>query len=304
MKSIESLRYFIATVKQGSFSAAAEQLNMAVSSISRHVQQLEKEFNSPLLIRHTRRLSLTETGQHVYRQGIAICAQIDQLVDEVALHQQRVQGHVKISAPLWYGTHYIAPLLPALQQQWPQLTIYLNYSDEELDPYGADYDLYIRMEDYSDSSFIARPLQHIEYWACASTGYLATAAPLNQPADLEQHQLLAQHFRHISSQWFFEQTLTQATTAKQKIELNSAWLSSNSSLALLEAALQDGGIVLLPHHMVINAINNGKLVRVLDQYTASPFNTTQSMALVYTKNKTQELKTKVVINHLLSQLSQ
>ncbi|OBU23961.1 hypothetical protein AYY22_06455 [Photobacterium kishitanii] len=257
MKSIESLRYFIATVKQGSFSAAAEQLNVAVSSISRHVQQLEKEFNCPLLIRHTRRLSLTETGQHVYHQGIAICAQIDQLVDEIALHQQRVQGHVKISAPLWYGTHYIAPLLPALQQQWPDLTIYLNYSDEELDPYGADYDIYVRIEDYSDSSFIARPLQHIEYWTCASANYLATAAPLHQPTDLEQHQLLAQHFRHISTQWYFEQTQTEITT-KQKIELNAAWLSSNSSLALLEAALQDGGIVLLPHHMVIAAINEKK----------------------------------------------
>ncbi|PSW60884.1 hypothetical protein C0W54_13145 [Photobacterium kishitanii] len=303
MKSIESLRYFIATVKQGSFSAAAEQLNVAVSSISRHVQQLEKEFNCPLLIRHTRRLSLTETGQHVYHQGIAICAQIDQLVDEIALHQQRVQGHVKISAPLWYGTHYIAPLLPALQQQWPDLTIYLNYSDEELDPYGADYDIYVRIEDYSDSSFIARPLQHIEYWTCASANYLATAAPLHQPADLEQHQLLAQHFRHISTQWYFEQTQTEITT-KQKIELNAAWLSSNSSLALLEAALQDGGIVLLPHHMVIAAINEKKLVRVLNEFTASPFNTTHSMALVYTKNKTQELKTKVVVDHLLAQLGQ
>ncbi|MCD9510902.1 LysR family transcriptional regulator [Photobacterium phosphoreum] len=303
MKSIESLRYFITTVKQGSFSAAAEQLNVAVSSISRHVQQLEKEFNSQLLIRHTRRLSLTETGQHVYRQGMVICAQLDQLAEEVALHQQRVQGHVKISAPLWYGTHYIAPLLPVLQQQWPQLTIYLNYGEEALDPYGADYDIYIRIEDYSDSAFIARPLQHIEYWACASADYLATAAAIHQPVDLKQHQLLAQNFRNISTQWYFEQTQPDIKT-KQKIELNSAWLSSNSSLALLEAALQNGGVVLLPHHMVITAINEKKLIRILNQYTVSPFNTAHSMALVYTKDKTQDLKTKVVIDHLLSQLGQ
>ncbi len=303
MKSIESLRYFIATIKQGSFSAAAEQLNVAVSSISRHVQLLEKEFNCPLLIRHTRRLSLTATGLHVYEQGIAICLQIDQLMSDVVLQQRSVQGHVKISAPLWYGTHYIAPLLPALQQQWPQLTIYLNYGEEALDPYGADYDIYIRIEDYADSAFIARPLQHIEYWACASASYLASAAPLHHPIDLEHHQLLAQNFKHISTQWYFEHTQTEIRT-KQKIELNSAWLSSNNSLALLEAALQNGGIVLLPHHMVITAINEKKLIRVLNEYTVSPFNTAHSIALVYTKDKTQELKTKVVIEHLLAQLGQ
>ncbi|WP_108652034.1 LysR family transcriptional regulator [Dongshaea marina] len=101
LKSLDSLRYFIAVVKLGSFSAAAEKLDTSVSSISRHVQLLEKELQVPLLIRHTRRLSLTETGKLVFEQGQEVCTQLDTLGESIVLRHQQVRGTVRISAP--YG---------------------------------------------------------------------------------------------------------------------------------------------------------------------------------------------------------
>ena len=299
MKSIESLRCFIATVQQGSFSSAAEQLNMSVSSISRHVQILEKEFNAPLLIRHTRRLALTPIGTQVFQKGLEICHQIDDLMDDVASDNQRIIGHIKISAPLWYGTNYLAPLLPEFHRQYPDITVYLNYGDEDHDPYGAEFDLYIRPSTKTDSSLISRPLQSVDYWLCASPEYLTHHPVTANLNDLKHHQWLVQSFRHIINCLYFFDPSTQETT---RLDLSHAWLSTNSSPALLAAALHHGGITALPHHMIDEHIQKNQLIRLFETSIISPFQIKNQMAIIYTKDKIKDQKTQTLIHYLLTYL--
>ncbi len=106
MRSIESLRCFLAVVDEGSFSGAARRLNLAVSSVSRYVQLLEQELKAPLLTRHTRTLSLTETGRLVYEQGQDICSRIDGLGEQVARRTQEVRG--------WFGSRRPYGLAPTV----------------------------------------------------------------------------------------------------------------------------------------------------------------------------------------------
>lgn len=300
MKSIDSLRCFIAIVNLGSFSAAAEQLNKSVSSVSRQVQLLEQEVGLPLLIRNTRRLSLTPSGQLLFKESLRICQQIDSLMERLSCQSLQVKGLVKISAPLWYGTHYIAPLLPALHTKHPELTVYLNYSDEYQDPFGAEYDLYVRVNDEKDSSLIARALGYVDYWLCATPSYLSAKPPILCVEHLIDHQLLAQDFRHKSSVWF----LCQAPThAHAQINLSNAWLLSNSSPALLEAALHHGGVALLPHQMVAPYVNEGKLIHLLPDHQLSPFKEKHQVFIVYTKDKKVDLKVKVVSQFLIERLT-
>ncbi|KJG31177.1 LysR family transcriptional regulator [Photobacterium angustum] len=300
MHSLEALRCFVATVKHGSFSAASKELNISVSSISRYVKLLEDEFKSPLLIRHTRTLALTETGLMVYEKGNSICEQINQLSEDVAVQQQQIQGNIRICAPLWYGAHYIAPLLPELTKKWPELTIYLNHGEEDLDPYGADYDLYIHMEENKDASFVARRLKSVDYCLCASPTYIGSHPVIKVSNDLNQHSLIKQVFTQPSNYWYLHEKHSDNLNT---IKLASNHISSNSSLALLQVVLSHGGIALLPRKMVEVFINNQQLVELLPQYTATPFQDKSSISLIYLKNKSHNRKSKIVIDHIVKHLA-
>ncbi|WP_159084741.1 LysR substrate-binding domain-containing protein [Dongshaea marina] len=129
-------------------------------------------------------------------------------------------------------------MLADINKRWPQLSIYLNYGDENLDPYGDDYDLYVRMATASDSSLIARPLSAVEYWLCASPDYLQQAASIEEPADLAQHKLLEQRFRQGIDCWRFTHI---ESDRHERLDLSSAWFSTNSAPSLLQVAIDGGG---------------------------------------------------------------
>lgn len=299
MKSIEPLRCFLSVVEEGSFSGAAKKMNMAISSVSRYVQLLESELNSSLFIRNTRQITLTEVGNMVYQQGIEICTQIDRLGESVAEKRHDVQGKVKITAPLWFGSHMIGPILIKLKRIWPKLLVQIDYNDNARDPYDQEYDLYVQITNPKDSLLIARPLKSVEYWLCASPEYIKkNGGAVKDISELSSHQLLKQSAPTGYHGWYFYDQENRCV----QIDTSKGWYSSNASFSLMQAALHDAGIVMLARKMIEAEVVQGNLTRLLDSYRCIPYPKESSLHLVYAKGKTQQPKCKVVVDAILSEL--
>ncbi|MCL9781257.1 LysR family transcriptional regulator [Vibrio sp. S4M6] len=298
MKSIEPLRCFIHVVEEGSFSAAAKKMNLAISSVSRYVQLLEEELKAPLFIRNTRQMSLTDVGNMVYQQGVMICTQIEQLGESVAESKHQVQGKVKITAPLWYGSQMIGPVVIDLKKKWPHLIVQIDYNDQARDPYDEEYDLYVQITNPKDSSLVARPLKSVEYWLCASPQYVAEFGEVNGIDDLKAHQLLKQSAPTGYQGWYFYDSDEQCV----RIDTSNGWYSSNASFVLWQAALNQAGIVMLARNMVEEDVANGKLIRLLSGYRCLPYPQDASLHLIYAKGKTHLPRVRVVVEAMLASL--
>ncbi|BDR36005.1 LysR family transcriptional regulator [Photobacterium damselae subsp. damselae] len=299
MISIEALRCFISTVQYGSFSSAAEKLNMSVSSISRYVKILEEELNTSLLIRNTRSISLTETGKIVYEQGQVVFSQINRLSSDVNLYTKMVAGQVKICAPMWYSIHFIAPLIPKILEKWPKLNINLISTEESLNPYNSDYDLYITMEEDKDSWLISKQLRAVNYCLCASPTYLSKNK-IETIDDLNDVRLIKQIAGYYMDTWVFKDKNTNNIV---KYKLNESSLSMNCSLAIKETIINDTGVGLLPVKMIESCLAENKLCEVLDNYHTTPFQCKSTPSLIYLKDKSKEMKVKVIIDFLMANLS-
>lgn len=266
--------------------------------MSRYVQLLEDELSAPLLTRNTRQIALTETGRMVYEQGVDICSRIEKLGESVAERKRVVRGLVRITAPLWFGSHQIAPVLVNLQTKWPDLSIQIDYNDKARDPYAEEYDLYVQIAKPKDSALIARPLKRVEYWLCASSQYLEKSAPLDEISDLESHQLLKQSAPNGYHGWYFYDESGNCT----QVDTSRGMFASNASLSLLQAALNHAGVVMLARKMVEEEVKRGSLIRLLELYRCIPYDQEATLHLVYSKGKTQEPKCRVVVEALLSSL--
>ncbi|WP_108650488.1 LysR family transcriptional regulator [Dongshaea marina] len=299
MQSVESLHYFIAVVKWGGFSAAANQLNCATSTVSRHVQQLEEELKTPLFIRHTRKLALTEEGQLVYDRGLDICSQLEDLENSLAYRHQEIRGMVRISAPHWFTANLIAPLLPELHQKWPQLKIYINHGDEYRDPFLAEHDIYFCVARPVDSSLIMRPVSYPEFWLCASPEYLKSAPGLNSPDDLKQHSLLGLERNKQLVDWFFNSADGEHRVS---IDTSHAWFACNSYTARYQACLNHGGVALIPKAMAQEAVRAGLLRRLLVNFQCSTMDEQNALYIVYTKESSRRPRVKAVIDELMQSL--
>lgn len=300
MLSIESLPYLISVVECGGFSAAADQLNCATSTVSRHIQQLEKDLNSPLFTRHTRKLALTEEGRIVYERGLEICSQIDLMQDAVFNRHQDISGLVKISAPQWISDNYIAPCMPALHQIWPKLTVSTTVEAGFVDPYLAEHDIYICVTKPKDSSLIMRPLNYPEFWCVASPSYLENKPEIHTPEDLQHHDILGLKRSNKHVTWNFKHR-----DSDQAIPFNTsgAWFTFVTTSVGHQACLNGGGVCVVPKARAEHDVRQGRLRRLLVQYTCNTLSEGQNPYIVYTKESSQSPRTKAVIEHIMNNMN-
>ncbi|WP_108651884.1 substrate binding domain-containing protein [Dongshaea marina] len=210
------------------------------------------------------------------------------------------EGLVRITAPLWFGSHRIAPRLPELKHKWPELSLQLDYNIEAVDPYLEEYDLYVQITDPKDSSLVARPLESVEYWLCASNGYIEKFGTPLLPDELSSHQLLKQSAPKGYSGWHFFDADDQC----QHIDTSRGWLSSNTSISLQQAALNGAGIVMLSRELLERHVQLGQMQRLFQDYRCAPYHQGASLFLVYAKGKTQEPRVRVVVEQLIKHLGE
>ena len=237
---------FAKVVETRSFTAAAQQLGLPKSTVSRKVAQLEERLGARLIQRTTRKLSLTEIGQAYYERCARIVSDVAQAEQLVADLQSTPRGLLKITAPIDLGAFRLAEITAEFCTSHPDIYVNLDLSDRMVDLVDEGMDLAIRFGPLGESSLVARRISTIAMALYAAPSYLARRPAPRDPDELAEHDLL--HF--IPNPRLAAWALSGPDG--QTAELTpSARITSNNLLAVREAAIAGGGIALLPTFVVL-----------------------------------------------------
>ncbi|EMH4031841.1 LysR family transcriptional regulator [Klebsiella oxytoca] len=275
MDMINALRVFNAVVASGSFTAAAEALDLSRPRVSKHIAELEQHFGVRLLQRTTRSMTLTEAGRECHAFSQRITAEC-QALEEYMGNQGQPGGTLRVSAPHPYCRAELAAIVAAYQRRYPRVAVEFCLSDQLVNLIEQGIDVAIRVANLSDSTLVARRLCDIPRILCASPEYLARHDVPATPQALRDHNCLMYSLLPRTEQWEYLDAQGRA------IEVPVfGTLRANSGDALLASALEGRGIILEPEFVVREALAAGALVRVMAEYVW----TSRSLYVLYVNRR-------------------
>jgi len=264
--NLPALRTFARVVASGSLSAAARDMDLSLTVVSKRLAQLEKELGVRLLQRTTRRQVLTEEGEAFHAEVLRIMAAVEQAESVVSGRAQAIGGTIRITAPGELGRQWIAPALAAFQRVHPQVSVQLMVTDAVVDLLDAGVDVAIRYGSLEDSSLIARPLAPNFRVLCASAAYLKQFGMPRHPAELVHHRciLIGEQRRAV---WRFD------GEERLSVQVTAAFITNDGGAAHT-LALEGAGIARKSIWDVGDDLAQGRLVRVLPDFaiSAAPLN--------------------------------
>lgn len=250
-------REFVEVVQQGSFTAAAQRLGVAKSYVSRHVRALEERLGLQLLIRSTRRVTLTEHGEIYFQQCRELFQSIEELEKRLQVDNVSPRGTVRLTTAGLFGEDYIAAAVAGFMATHPDVHVEIDFSNRQLDLIEHNIDIAFRTGELTDGPFIRRKLCTYPLVVVASPAYLAKAPPLVSPDDIPNHNCLIGTLSH----WRFDKG-----DDFEERRVRGSWRSNNGR-ALVRAAKSGLGITQLPLFYAREAIERGELVKVLEPFT-------------------------------------
>jgi DNA-binding transcriptional LysR family regulator len=260
MDSFNAIPIFVAVAKHGGFTAAARELGLSKSAISKRITQLEDQLASRLIHRTTRKLSLTEAGERYYQHALKATIAAQNAEDSVSELLGDPQGVLKVHAPMSFGLLHIAPMVPLFLKHYPNVKIELMMDDDAIDIIGEGFDISIRPGELPDSTLISRRIASLKSMVCMSPDY-ATNTELTSPVHLEEENCLLYSYSSSAAYWDFNKS------GKSKRVNVKGNYRVNSSEALKEAILQGAGIGRLPSFVAGEYIRTGKLIQIFSEYT-------------------------------------
>ncbi len=254
MDRAQEMAVFARVVTEGSFSAAAQALQISPSAVSKQIGRLEERLGSRLLNRTTRRLALTPEGKAYFAWCRRILAEIEAAEAAVLQMNGEPRGLLRINAATSIGRDTVTPLLSELLQRHPELRVELTLTDHVVDLVQEGADVAIRIAALADSSLIARRLRPVERLVVASPDYLARHGAPQRPADLAQHECLI--FEGLTD-WRFT-TPTGAVTVRVV-----GRFETNDASAMRAAAVCHLGVARIASFYIEADLREGRLVPLL-----------------------------------------
>ncbi|UCL89895.1 LysR family transcriptional regulator [Pseudomonas sp. HS-18] len=259
MDRLTSMEVFVRAVDLGSFAAAADALEMSAPMVGKHVRFLEERLGAHLLLRSTRRQSLTEAGRIYYERCRALLADAE-AADILATGEvAEPRGRLRVAMPVHFGRRCVAPVLLELAQRYPQLELDLRFSDRLTDLAEEQIDLAIRTgEPQPRDGIIARRIGRQRMVVCAAPAYLAVHGRPEGIAELAAHRLLVYHRSGRINPWLFP----REGQAPEEFAPSSR-LRFDDLAAIADAAARGMGLAWLPYWLVREVIAQGALEELL-----------------------------------------
>lgn len=294
MDALGDIAVFVQVVESGTFTRAAERLEISKSVVSKYVTRLEDHLGARLLNRTTRRLSLTEAGKLFYERSRGALAEIEDATSEVSSLQGEPRGMLRINAPMSFGILHVAPHLPGLIARNPELAVSLHLDDRKLDVVKEGFDVSVRISEMPDSSLVARRVAPCHHAIVAAPAYLERHGTPQRPEELASHTVLSYQYQDSALQWHF-----RAPGGEQLSVVVSASVTSNNSLAVREMLLGGLGIARTPTFIVGDDIRAGRLVRILPHYGLPEL----SIYLVYPARRHLSAKVRAFVDYMAERLA-
>lgn len=284
------LLIFARVAELGSFSRAAERLGLPKSTVSRRLSALEQRMGERLLLRTTRRQTLTEFGLQLLEHARQMAAEVDAVA---ALREQRQampSGRLRVSMPSDFANLLLAESLAAFMALHPAISLELDLSPRRVDLLGEGFDVALRMGELPDDALlVASKLAVFSQGLYASPDYLAEQGAPQSPDDLARHTAVRlMRGNGEAERW----TLLQGGQRWEGVPLGR--LSANSPEMLMRLASASAGIAALPDRFAQAAVRGGTLRRVLPDW-ALPSSTAWA---VYPGRKLMPAKTRALVDML------
>jgi DNA-binding transcriptional LysR family regulator len=248
---------FERVVERGSFAAAAQDVGLSPSAVSKLISRLEQRLGVQLINRTTRRLALTAEGRIYLARSREILAAIEAAEAEIASARTSPRGHLRVHAPpVMIGDHF-GPGLSEFSARYPRLTIEFLVTNRAIDLVAENVDIAMRTGELPDSSLIASKIIDLTQIVCASPEYLARNGRPMVPAELTRHRCLTLNGIPAPGTWTFKNG-----AGRVSINVNGV-ISADSSDVLVRLATEGVGIVRLGELAVARAIGNGSLEPLL-----------------------------------------
>ncbi|MDQ7988051.1 MAG: LysR family transcriptional regulator [Candidatus Dactylopiibacterium sp.] len=289
MHDIKDMLLFAQVVKSRSFSAAAAQLGVSKSHVSKAVARLEGALGVRLLQRSTRRLSLTEVGGAYFEHCERILEEITQAGETVNRLHLEPRGTLRISTSVAFGTLHVASALPAFMAQHPDLKVDMTISDRLVDLVEEGYDLALRIIAEPSENLVARQIAPIRRKICASPDYLARRGTPRTPQALSGHNCLDYTYQSGQGVWRL-----QGPGGEHVVPVSGS-LRINDDEALSQAVVGGLGLAMLPTFIAGQFLQGGQLVEVLPGYLPVD----RFLYAVYLPNRHLPLKVRAFIDYLL-----
>jgi len=266
--SLHAIRIFTRVAEAGSFTKAADSLEIPLATASKLVHALETQLRVKLLQRTTRNVTVTSDGAAYYDRIVHLVRAMDEVNASFGSDNTRPMGTIKVDASASIASTFVIPALPRFHERYPDIEIDLGVNDRMTHMMAENVDCAIRGGPLYDDTLVAKMLGNATFTTCASPEYLARFGMPANPADIEQnHRLVgfisARTGRAVPATFGEGATLTQ-------VEAN-AFLSVNEGNAHLAAGLAGIGIIHSFDFKVRPHIEAGKLVPILESWRPAPY---------------------------------
>ena len=261
---LRELRAFALSARLLNFSQAAREAGCTPSVLSRRIASLEQAVGARLFLRTTRRITLTARGE----QLLVHCERLENVIADLAVHLRPSEGEPRgrlcVQLPRTYGRDRVSPLLARFMALHPQIQIHAEYDDAYVDLVAAKADLAIRVGRLADTQLVARRVDTMRRYLCASPEYLETAPVLRDPADLKLHRCVGFSGLRTGTLWRFHQQRRRRSVRIEPV------MRCNDAQAMRDALLAGVGIGLQGDYMGDPWVAQGRLIEVLPEWQLEP----------------------------------
>lgn len=251
---------FVRAVELGGFSAAARELKLTPSALSKLVTRLERSLGVRLLNRTTRKLLLTPEGELFLSRCRRILSEIEDAETEVGHSRERPRGRLKLHVGVGFGTHVLVPELPRFVERYPEVEIELTVLDEIVDLAQHGVDIALRAAPIVNGALVARRICDFQRIVCAAPSYIARFGAPRVPQDLRAHRCITIGDSPILRRWEFE-----SPSGVEVIDIDGG-IKVNNANCVLRLACDGLGVVRLNEFSAAPFIRDGTLVPVLREF--------------------------------------
>ncbi|MDE2319750.1 MAG: LysR family transcriptional regulator [Rhodospirillales bacterium] len=295
MDRFEAMRTLVAAVDGGSLSAASRTLNVPLPTVSRRVSDLEAMLGSQLVIRTSRKLHLTESGNAYVASARRVLEELAEAERAASGEYRAPRGELLVTAPILFGTLNVAPIIHHFLSAYSDVSVRLVLSDGIIDLTESHVDVAVRIGFLPDSTLVARRAGEIDWVVCASPDYLRRHGEPAMPAELRDHNCIAFEGLQRHREWPF----VDPNDGKQLVTINPRF-SVNTASGVAEGAVAGLGIARLLSYQAAACVGQGSLIPILSRFAPPAI----PVQLVVGAQQQQPLKVRAFLDFVLPRLQQ
>ena len=267
MDKLKAIEVFIEVAQGLSFSGAAQRLGMAKGNVTKHIAWLEQSLGVQLLTRTTKSVSLTESGLSLLENGRELLDRVDNIDAAVRQSVKEPKGMLRLGAPPSFGAFHLVPIITAFSSAHPDIQVVLYLDDGRTDLVAEGLDMSVRIAtSLKDTSQVAQRLAVVPQLLVASPDYLRRRGTPQTIADLAHHECMVHALKSPTNIWtFMGETPGKDKIGKTAVRVHGS-IRANYGDPLRHAALLGHGISMHPTYMVMQDLQEGRLVSVLPQF--------------------------------------